>query len=391
MAGIGIWRSPIFPPVMGGAVQLGTLIENDWNPANWSGDTGACTFDVDGITLNFSGGAGFNQGIYYNKYFTNLENFRMEGIFTINSLTNYGPSLSQILPLSGLNLDKSALIGTGGVNNGRLDFWDSINYIGSDSIGAYILGDQAYVKIEKLFDVITFTMTNIRLGSTAILTKTFDFNFSPLLAYRTSVVWAFGFSAYGICDAKVNWYKYTGLDYKNSDACLITDSKGLYFAGTFANTITQQLRAANPTKTFNFSGGVNETLTDVRNKLPELLLLNSKKYFLEVSSNDKRNGRSQAQMEADMLFIKNTLEVNGNQVYAMRTFPEKYTGGAGIDVLDCLNAIDNVFAPAQIVDTFTPLSSGTGRNPNPAYIVGDDIHIPEAAHTVVATELQTKL
>jgi len=375
----------------GGAVapvQLGTLIENDFNPANWSGDTGACTFAGDGITLGFSG-TGFAQGIYYNKYLSNLENFRMEARLRINSLTNYGPSLSQILPTSGINLDKSALIGTGGVNNGRLDFWDSINYLGSDSIGAFLAADDTDVKIEKILDVITFTMYNQRLNATATLVKTFDFNFSPLPSYRTSVVSAFGFSSYYACDAKVLSFKYTGLDYKNSDACIITDSKGLYFAGAFANTITQQLRAANPTKTINFSGGVNETLTDVRNKLPELLLLNSKKYFLEVSANDKRNGRSQAQMEADMLFIKNTLEVNGNQVYAMRTFPEKYTGGAGIDVLDCLNAIDNVFAPNRIVDTFTPLSSGVGRNPNPSYIVGDDIHIPAAAHTVVATELQS--
>lgn len=389
MAGIGISHTKEFAFLRSGGlmpIQLGTLIENDWNPANWSGDTGVCTFEQDGITLNFSG-TGFAQGIYYNKYLTNLENFEMDAIILINNLTSYGPSLSQILPTTGINLDKSLLVGTGPPNNGRLDLWNGVSYIASstNTVIPFINGDYSVNKITKIKDVLTLTMKNVRLDITNTYTFTFDFNYPFIGNVLTPVVWAFGFSGYYACDAKVTTFKYTGLDYKNSDACYMSDSKGLYSASSYSNTAIELLRTANPTKTINYSGGVNETLADAISKLPELISLNSKKYFIDLGCNDYRLGQS-ASIISRMTAIKTGLEagVPGCSVYYVNSAIEGTLGTAigatgtnfviacGVTVFGAPNCID--MSAITLLD-----------------LEADQIHYGDAGMIKKATALQTKL
>lgn len=367
MAGIGIWRSPIFPPVMGGAVQLGTLIENDWNPANWSGDTGACTFAGDGITLGFSG-TGFAQGIYYNKYNTNLENFRMECTMVINSKTSYGPSMSMIIPSGGLVLDCSVLFGTGIPNDGRVDLWSVTTYIGSDATTITVhAGDTIQGTLQKIGDTITVKMKNLTTSSAEIsYSATYNFNY-PFTNLNTPIVNSFGFSAYYNCDAKVTSFKYTGLDYKNTNACIISDSKGLYFSGGYANTLVSLLRAANVSKSFDYSGGANETLADVILKLPELISYNSGKYFIYAGCNDYRLAQS-ASITSRLNTIKSGLEagVPGTTVYFVNSTIEDTIGtGIGVTGTNFVNACGTTVFGANCIDTSSVLLSD---------LVADGIH-----------------
>jgi len=357
--GIGIGISPIFSRSGGASpVQLGTIIENDFNPANWSGDTGACTFAGDGINLGFSG-TGFAQGIYYNKYNTNLENFRMECTMVINSKTSYGPSMSMIIPSGGLVLDCSVLFGTGIPNDGRVDLWSITTYLGSAGTTITINpGDTIHGTLQKIGDTITVKMKNLTTSSAEIsYSATYNFNY-PFGNLNTPIVNAFGFSAYYNCDAKVTAFKYTGLDYKNTTACIVSDSKALYFSGGYPNTLISLSRTANVSKSFDYSGGANELLSDVILKLPELVSLNSGKYFIYAGCNDYRQGQS-ASIVGRLTTIKNALTAIGATVYFVNSTIEGTIGLAiGSTGTNFVNAAGlSVFGSGHVIDTSSILLS----------------------------------
>lgn len=381
MIGIGI--SPMFRRGSSGSTPapepLGVLIENDFNIANWSGDTGACTFAVDGITANFApGGGGFTKAIYYTGYYSAVENFKLDVTATIiNSSTNYGFSPGVYRTYNTLRL----LSGSGAVNDGRLDLWTDSTFVQELTSPLMPMSDNDVVQmiIEKVDGALTLTQRNLTTSSIDY-TLTYNFNYSYPFTVLSQRLFQIIFSAYGNCNVKVTNYTLSSTDLKNIDYCFVTDSKARYFAGSYNASFYNLLKAANPTKSFSISGGPNMDLTDVVLNLPELLSKNAANYVFYVGCNQYRNNASL--IPSQFAAIKAAIDgIGKNCIFVNSTIEGTIGGGIGAVGTNFVNSAAAVEF-TTIVDTSSILITD---------LAADEIHLSPPIQQDMADLIQPSL
>lgn len=358
---------------------MGVLVENDFNAANWSGNTGSCTFASDGISINFApGGAGFNNSILYTGYYSAVENFRLDVTATIiNSNASFGFSPGIFRQFNALRL----LSGTGVPNDGRLDLWAQTAFVDELANPRMTVSDYDVVQMimEKVDGVLTLTQRNLTIGSIDYVLS-YNFNYTYPFTVLSQRLFQIVFSAYGNCNVKVTNYTLSSTDLKNVDYCFITDSKCRYFAGSYSASFYELLKAANPTKSFSISGGPNMDLTDVVLNLPELLAKNAENYIFYVGCNQYRNNASL--IPSQFAAIKAAIDGIGKKCIFVNSTIEGTTGG-GIGAVGT-NSINTSAASVftKIVDT----SSITIAD-----LALDEIHLAPVAQQEMADLIQPNL
>jgi len=383
MPAIGIGISPMFQRFVGSSspqpTQLGVLVENDFNAANWTGNTGSCTFASDGITINFTpGGTGFNNSILYTGYYSAVENFKLDVTATIiNSSASFGFSPGIFRQFNALRL----LSGTGAPNDGRLDLWAQTAFVAELATPRMTVSDNDVVQMimEKVDGVLTLTQRNLTIGSIDYV-LTYNFNYTYPFTVLSQRLFQIVFSAYGNCNVKVTNYQLSSTDLKNTDYCFVTDSKARYFANTYAGSFYQLLKTANPTKSFSISGGPNMDLTDVVLNLPELLTKNADNYIFYVGCNQYRNNASL--IPSQFSAIKAAIDgIGKNCIFVNSTIEGTIGGGIGAVGTNSVNS-----SAAAVFTTIVDTSSVIIADLAP-----DEIHLSAGVQQEMADLIQPYL
>lgn len=148
----------------------------------------------------------------------------------------------------------------------------------------------------------------------------------------------------------------------------VTDSKFAPYQATYNTACFQQIA-----KNYNvvLSTNPNDQTYEVKQKLPELLNINSYQIFLSIGSNDIRAGHSVASVIADIDSIVTVLRAAGARVYIANGTYE-----TTLNLAPLKDAINARYSPDSVIDTWTPsLADG--------FLSSDGIHIGDYGQKVM--------
>lgn len=380
------------PPVAIGTIfdetQSNGTSYDGFNAAQWNvKGSPVLTFTTGNIQITTSAANYWPDGIIYKRWVTNLQNFKQGAVIQYPSLAGTGCAISMQTTDSTAST-YTLLAGSGG----KIWLFNNKTLVAQTSFGFFNInaGDSLMMEFEKINGTLKCNVQNLTIPLSPVMTLTYNYAFTyPFssvmpLAQRLAVVpWN---GTYNIKSFYLNT-----TDKKNIDALFITDSKGIgYFANTFANQFSEQLATANPTKFISNSGTADETVAiDVIAKLPELVLINAKKYFLYIGCNDLRYGLISS-LQANLTTVKNTLEAIGATVYFIESTPE--SGAGSINSTTVNNVASLVFASPNILPAYALFETTPGSGtPNPTLYSPDTIHPNLAGQTVLKNLIQPYL
>lgn len=389
---INPWLQTSTPPVAIGTIfdetQSNGTSYDGFNAAQWNvKGSPVLTFTTGNIQITTSAANYWPDGIIYKRWVTNLQNFKQGAVIQYPSLAGTGCAIS-MQTTDSTTSTYTLLAGSGG----KIWLFNNKTLVAQTSFGFFNInaGDSLMMEFEKINGTLKCNVQNLTIPLSPVMTLTYNYAFTyPFsnvmpLAQRLAVVpWN---GTYNIKSFYLNT-----TDKKNIDALFITDSKGIgYFANTFANQFSEQLATANPTKFISNSGTADETVAiDVIPKLPELVLINAKKYFLYIGCNDLRYGLISS-LQANLTTVKNTLEAIGATVYFIESTPE--SGAGSINSTTVNNVASLVFASPNILPAYALFETTPGSGtPNPTLYSPDTIHPNLAGQTVLKNLIQPYL
>ncbi len=183
-------------------------------------------------------------------------------------------------------------------------------------------------------------------------------------------------------DNTITAWSFTNNDNKGLRSIIIADSK---MSGLGSGPVSN--RAANILyttygKICAVSGGPSDHLSDQILNTSEFALYTPVRAIIQTCCNDKRSGRTDAQISTDIQTMKTAMEATGSIVYVMTPTPE--------NVLDLSSLATKIRTdyPTCYIDAYAALL-GSGTAPDPNLVVADGVHPSAAGHLVIAALLNS--
>lgn len=375
MPGIGIGISPmlqrsltVFPP----PAPIGTLVENDFNSANWQieGDP-QVTFVSDGIEFAPVAVALTNY-IWYKNFYSALDDKKLTvtfhsnqvnprfgfGICGVGELYNASKGLSLVIDDAG----DSLVFGLGGNPTGGGVIFNSF----ITSFGTVTIPDDSDV---------TFTFRRIasnvfitkQINGGSIIPYTVDTQFYEVSGNPIDSITTLMFTNIN-ADIKITTFKFESLQDKNVARLGVGDSltQG-YYAESNANRFFTLA-------SIDINSGGGNTTQDVINRYPELILQNAQKYFIQIGLNDDVAGIPSATWQANLINIDNTFRGMGRQVIWIT-----YDGWGANGI--AVNSFYLSQFTGRVINTTPTMETSPGVL-NPLYDSGDGDHLNGLGNTV---------
>jgi len=369
-------------------VEIGNLFnyENEgFNSSNFDAKVGLGTYTLNETTLDISGVIGTFDSYITSKYCTASENSFFEVEYTVNTVngTSYGLGIG----LRGQNPNQSSLFNmylvcsSGGLL-GKILMESNFTTAQSATAIPIAVNDLLKVRFERTPLGYTITAYNLTQGGSVSMTESAVSTAYPItgLIPNNTSKWAL-YSVGG--DYTINKYSYSTTEFKLSDVMQIADSKGRYCSTTQGNATKNLLVTDGYDAVLNWGSG--DKTAEVVLRLPEILLYNPRKAFIDVGCNDIRNGVSSATWQANFQTIYTTLNNVGISVYFLTPTCE-----GPIDTKPIKTYLEANFL--NVIDVFTPTwLGGANNNYDPTYIVADGIHLTNAGMALKKTLIEAVL
>lgn len=172
---------------------------------------------------------------------------------------------------------------------------------------------------------------------------------------------------------------------QNTKVCFVGNSivYGCY-SGSGSNSRWPLKAMQGSSSAFTINSGSADYTQSIVNKLSELVALTPTFVVLMVGGNDLQFGISSGTWQANYTNVVNTLKASGIQVIHCYATPRNSTNVTSLN-----SWISSTFTTDVIVDTYTPLWSGSGTSLHATYDSGDGVHPNSAGHNLIATTVIT--
>lgn len=374
---------------------IGTIIDSDdagdlvFDSGSWTqeGVNISTTFTSNSIQLENAVGA-YNDLIRYNLWYTQLEEFNVKCIVTINDVSAnaiyFGIGLAGVSTFSSKMAVRGALWASGDANNGLMQLYygstNGTNTSVSDSGGsrlAFVQGDSIEMEVSQSGLTATFTCRNLTTPA-GDLTVTWT-NTNALVYPGTAGTQLLNIEQIALWNYKGDYtvtdLKYISTEHQNVTGCLVGDSKSEgYYVDTLTNRISNILEVDTGTY-FQVSAGSGNVTQDVLNAINEIILINPIKLILCIGRNDIANSVLTATWQANYASIVSQLQAAGIDVYHQLPLPETSLNQSALT-----NWINATYPAGKIISVPSGWNTGTD-------LVADGIHLSIAGALKVANNI----
>lgn len=366
------------PPSGGGVpVEIGTLVENDFNSGNWEVyGSPLATFEVDGITF---GSKSVNLGNYiFYKSYNNPDNIKYEATFNVlsdNPFLLFGSvGRGQIGGNSAIgwsiqltNTGTILFIQQAGQAGNALAYNGATPSPPSAVVGSALTSDTLNISVEFIGSLINVDFTK-NSTTTNLQFNTQFYNYGANSIRSLDTIFFENIAA----NVKMTSWKISSTSNKNVLKLGVGDS------------ITQGYNAGSLAGRFpiiadiDINAGGGNTTQDVINNMSGILARNPQKVFLLIALNDDASGIADAVWQANYVTIVTTLEAAGITVVKLL-----YAGWGAFGTT--VNGYITATYPSSYIDTATLLETSPGVI-NATYNAGDG-HPNAAGHALIASTI----
>lgn len=381
----------------GGAspVEIGTIIDSD-NAADLVFNSGSWTQEGANITPTFSSNSiqlentvgSYADLIRYNLWYTQLEEFKVKCIVTVNDVSAnaiyFGIGLAGVSTFSSKMAVRGALWSSGDANNGLMQLYYGYSNGTAAALAdsgasrlTLIQGDSIEMEVEQSGLTITFTCRNLTTpAGDLVVTWT---NTNALVYPGTAGTQLLNIEQISLWNYKGDYtvidLKYISTEHQNIAGMLVGDSKSEgYYVDALSNRISNILEVDTGTY-FQVSAGSGNVTQDVLNSIEEAILINPTKLVLCIGRNDLANLVPSGTWQANYASIVSQYQAAGIDVYHQLPLPE-----TSLDQSALTTYINATYPAGKIISVPSGWNTGTD-------LVADGIHLSIAGALKVANNI----
>jgi len=157
-----------------------------------------------------------------------------------------------------------------------------------------------------------------------------------------------------------------------------------YDASSYSNGFVRLVQRNFAQAIFNDSSSYNTT-TNTVSVLPEILAHQPTTAIISIGGNDLQFGYPAIQWQTQYSNLVAQLQLAGVQVKHCLPPPRSV-----VDLTPLVNWISTNYPSKDVIDTWTPMLQGT-NSLNPAYGIGDGVHLNDAGHFLMGQIISTNL
>lgn len=371
---------------------FGTLINDNFARSTMNSPTAdyvtdVSDFSVDGTKLTVTGGVpGFENRLRY-QYGNSFEQWDQSIIGVLVSTpgvatTGLGIGISDYSVPDGERSVTCQLTFESGSNLGKIYIWTYDNTSATQrSVSAsglpFASGDTYRIDLDCsiVSGYRVYTATATRNGSSFVQTQWTTANHA-----EGSSTGEFAIFSFGGTQTVTNWTINVD-DIKHVKDLWIGNS---ITHGHGATTLNTRFADQVSVTDFMVSAGSGDVTQSVLNKLQNILDYNPHRVFLMIGGNDVALGVSSGTYQANYTQIRNALAGHGIEVIHLLATPRD-----AVNMTTFNSWISSTFTSDTVIDTFTPLATGTALNNT--YDLGDGTHLNQAGYNLVASTINAAL
>jgi lysophospholipase L1-like esterase len=361
--------------------QIGTLFDESFaNLDQWT-QVGLGTYTPSGSGLTISGGnTDYNRWIERN-YPNTLENYVVE--VTAECLTKgfFAAGFQNSLVLTGAKLNNRTQIAS--MANGATARPTLVAY--NNSVSASVVSDAAPSNFSySIGDIlkIVFTRSVSTYDFSIYKNGVLQLSIPTLEEYPGTGVLPNGGGRFSMQNISGSWrvteYKVTSTGYKNVRALFVGDSiTHRLKAGDYTNRYANRVFNGS-SKRFEVNAGSNDITSVYAEQTEHIPFMNAEYCFMMIGGNDIYYDVPDEDLQANYTAIRNIIVGYGGTPVHLYNTPRTTQDNRALN-----SWISSTFSNDIVIDTFTPLKSGTYALAA-AYDSGDGVHPNAAGHQLIA-------